>query len=280
MHVEKVNTREGSAASPASARKVGQRLSGAARARPDEPGWPSPAGGFGGGNPRARPAGASRPPAPRLPLTRGEGVRELQQPVRTDSALRRAWFPPGLRRLGARARPSGCRVLLPDRPSGRPARNRDWGRGAERAKAAGPRSRGPGRGQGKQELYRPSSRATAAAADPRGSGSSLLFPAAAEQPARAGPAPPGGPRPLPPVPSFRGSEGRTVGRRGGLSPRARPAAANPRSSPAAPTPRPRLGFPPDPASPGPDLSPFGGRWLLTRPSSRQVDRGIRCHLPL
>ena len=43
MHVEKVNTREGSAASPASARKVGQRLSRAARARPDEPGWPSPA---------------------------------------------------------------------------------------------------------------------------------------------------------------------------------------------------------------------------------------------
>lgn len=201
--------------SPASARKVGQRLSGAARALPEEPGWPSPAGDWGRAvlDPR-EPGGRERlVPSPRGFLPPGEKAFESS----SSRSVRTQRFPPGLRRLGARARPSGCRVLLPARPSGRPARNRDGGRGAQRAKAAGPWGREPGRGQGERELYRPGSRATEATADPRGSGSSLLFPAAAEQPARAGPAPSRGPRPLPPVPSFRGSEGRTVGRRGGRS---------------------------------------------------------------
>ena len=77
MHVEKVNTREGSAASPASARKVGQRLSRAARARPDEPGWPSPAGGFGGGNPREPGRRERRVRPPRGFLPPGEKAFEL-----------------------------------------------------------------------------------------------------------------------------------------------------------------------------------------------------------
>lgn len=195
--------------SPASARKVGQRLSGAARARPEEPGWPSPAGDWGRAvlDPREPGRRERRVLSPRGFLPPGEKAFESS----SNRSVRTQRFPPGLRRLGARARPSGCRVLLPARPSGRPARNKDGGRGAQRAKAAGPRGREPGRGLGERELYRPGSRATEATADPRGSGSSLLFPAAAEQPARPGPAPSRGPRPLPPVPSFRGSGGERWG---------------------------------------------------------------------
>ena len=131
------------------------------------------------------------------------------------------------------------RVILSDRPSGQPARNSARGRGAQSAKAAGPRGWGPGRKQscaGELGLYRP------LRAPPQpiraAQGPPLLFPAGGHrgEGCRApAPPPPAGAIPR----RLWGGMGdgaadseaaRSLGGRGH------------RRSPAAPTPRPQLGF--------------------------------------
>lgn len=169
-------------------------------------------GAGGAGSQRARPAGASRPLAPRLPPTRGEGVRKLQQPVRTDSALPAR--PPAF----GGARPP----LRVPRPSPRPSV------GAPRAQQRrGPRgSEGKGGGTAGSGTR---ARAGGAGALPSGFARHRSHRRSARLglltivSGRSRAASPPGPRPLPEAPPPPAGAilprlwGRTVGRRGGRS---------------------------------------------------------------
>ncbi|XP_073086571.1 uncharacterized protein [Manis javanica] len=110
----------------------------------------------------------------------------------------RAGFKPRQRSHGSRS-PAGRGAasprpwLLPTRegalrgPSGSPARSSTRGHGARSAKAAGPRGQSAGRaGTGARGVYRPAPRA--AAAVPRGSGSSTIVSGCSGGGSRAGPA--------------------------------------------------------------------------------------------
>lgn len=110
----------------------GRRRGGQARPRVPEPG---------------RRDGTAVSLRPGLHPTQGESVRGPPQPVRPDWAPRGAGFPPGLWGWGQAADPRGAAVpgRLFDRPPWRQARNSARVHGAQSAKAAGPRGRGPGR---------------------------------------------------------------------------------------------------------------------------------------
>nr|XP_033711124.1 spidroin-2-like [Tursiops truncatus] len=171
------------------------------------------------------------------------------------------------------------RVILSDRPSGEPARSSARGRGAQSAKAAGPRVRGPGRrqsGAGELGLYRPASRA---AADPRGPGSSTIV-SGRSAGGRSGE---GCRAPAPPPPA--GAIPRRLWGGWGTArlianPRARSAAAGT----AASLLHRRRGLNSNFLLIPPLLAGVSYRSVegssSHAPSSRQVDRGVRYHLPL
>lgn len=197
MHVEKVNTRAG--VRPRPWHPHGRSGSGSAErlghGRRNRDGQARPGQGRGEGGPREPSRRELRVPSPRgfLPPRQKAFESSSSRSVRTQR-----FGEPGSRPAsgvwGRPPAPQGAASFSPTVRRGVP-RATETGAAGLRAKAAGPRGRGPGRGRGERELYRPGSRAATAAADARGSGSSLLFPAADEQPARAAPPPPGGTAP-------------------------------------------------------------------------------------
>lgn len=172
----------------------------------------------------------------------------------SNRSVRTQRFPPGLRRSGgARARPSGCRVLLPARSSGAPRATKTGAAGSEGSGGgtAGPGTRVRAGGAGalpsgfaRHRSHRRSARL----------GLSIIVSGRSRAASPPGPRPPGGPA-LPPVPSFRRLWGERWGGAEGEAARS-PAAANPQlpgCNDAVASAR----FLLIPASPGPDVSPFG-----------------------
>ncbi|XDA70883.1 hypothetical protein R6Z07F_001245 [Ovis aries] len=255
MHVEKVNAREGVQPCPrhphgrsgsGSAERLGHgRRSRDGQARPGIGGgrcWipESPAGGSVASS---RPAASSHPGRrrSRAPATGPYGL-SASRPAsgvwgRAPAPQGAASFSPPVRRGAPRATKTGAAGLRGQRRRDRGVGNQGagWGSGSFTVRVRAPPKPPPIR----------------AARAPH----YCFRPQPSSQPARA-PPPPGGP-----APSRRCHPSEALGENGGAArrakPRARSAAANPRSSRAVSTPWPRLGFPPDPASPGPDVSPFG-----------------------
>lgn len=229
---------------------------------------------------RSPAGGSATSPRPGLPPTQEEGVRGPRQLVHLDSAPLGAGSPA----LGARACPSGCREPVSFSPTVRRGSPRGAAPGAaglrvRRRLDRGGGGRGPGRkqsGAGELGLYRPASRA---AADPRGPGFSTIV-SGRSAGGRSGE---GCRAPAPPPPA--GAIPRRLwGGWGTARLIAKPRALSAAAGTAAPLLHRRRGLNSDFLLIPRLLAGVSYRSVegssSHAPSSRQVDRGVRYHLPL